>query len=423
MGIPSPSPDQIVALTEMKAVAEAGVSGAADKIAAIQGAIDKQQEIEDYQKSVFDSLNDDIIGRYENERKYLSGENIQNPIVEIDVTSFAAKDDTGRLWNSGDYVPNRIAEFDGGQLIHVEDNNEVDLFTEQNDILDKLQNGYSGQILIDVGATIKDAIDNVTTQLIIEDNTATINIDDVLFIAGGSKAALIKVTVVSSGGYCTGETPPGSGVDETTCLANGGTWTDQDTIDFEYLIKPDGTIPAGSDIGQKTFNGFNNTERDNKVASDSDFQPFMDVLLSDLKNVFDNRKIALQSQINELQNNDDDDLDLTAETKANTSLIAINVFLGTTPPSTIDISDVGISAINTEKNTRQPEVSARISAIAAAIISGDYFNQRFSTTEGRCRLNNGSISLLNTLNIAKSGAQSGAIEAQGLSDRYGGLIP
>lgn len=27
------------------------------------------------------------------------------------------------------------------------------------------------------------------------------------------------------GGSCVGETPPGSGVDETTCLANGGTWT------------------------------------------------------------------------------------------------------------------------------------------------------------------------------------------------------
>lgn len=26
-------------------------------------------------------------------------------------------------------------------------------------------------------------------------------------------------------GSCSGETPPGSGVDETTCLANGGTWT------------------------------------------------------------------------------------------------------------------------------------------------------------------------------------------------------
>lgn len=26
-------------------------------------------------------------------------------------------------------------------------------------------------------------------------------------------------------GFCTGETPPGSGIDETTCLANGGVWT------------------------------------------------------------------------------------------------------------------------------------------------------------------------------------------------------
>lgn len=30
---------------------------------------------------------------------------------------------------------------------------------------------------------------------------------------------------------CTGETPPGSGTDETTCLANGGTWTPASTVD------------------------------------------------------------------------------------------------------------------------------------------------------------------------------------------------
>lgn len=31
-------------------------------------------------------------------------------------------------------------------------------------------------------------------------------------------------------GSCSGETPPGSGIDESTCLANGGTWTVTDTI-------------------------------------------------------------------------------------------------------------------------------------------------------------------------------------------------
>lgn len=31
-------------------------------------------------------------------------------------------------------------------------------------------------------------------------------------------------------GVCSGETPPGSGIDETTCLANGGTWNLTDTI-------------------------------------------------------------------------------------------------------------------------------------------------------------------------------------------------
>lgn len=427
MGLPTPSTDQVNALQDLKAVADAGVAGAADKEAAIQGAIDKQQEVEDFQKSTFDTLDAEIIRRYEVEKRWINGDDIQDPIVEQDLIDFANKDESGRLWNGGDFAPSRIAEFDGGPLVELEDEPELDQFAPQDTILDRLQNGISGQILLDVGATIQGSLDSNTTQIIIEDNTTTINIGDRLFVSGGGFAAIVEATNVSSGGFCTGESNPPQ-TTETDCVNDGGTWTPADTVDITILIPPSGTIPAGSDIGQKTFDGFTNTERTNKIATDSDFQDIMDTLLSDLETLFNRRKTALQNQINELQNNEDDNLDPDAETEAQTSLDAIDGFLGVTPPSTIDISDTGITAINDEKAVRQPQAQARPTDIDSALAFGtdgskSYFDLRFEAAEGRVRLNNDSLVLINELNDAKANIQQGGTEAQGLSDRYDALIP
>lgn len=427
MGLPAPSPTQIQALTDLKAVADAGVTAGPIKEAAIQGALDKQQEVEDFQKSTFDSLNDEIIRRYEVERRWLDGQDIASPILESDISDFAAGDEAGRLWNGGDFAPLRITEFDGGPLVVLEAEPEQDQFAPQDVILDYLQNGIAGQITIEVGATIQGPFTSASTQIIIENNTNPININDVLVLYGGGFAAVVKVTNVSSGGFCTGEATPPQ-ITEGACTGDGGTWTAADTIDIQILVGPGGTIPAGSDIGQKTWAGFDNTERTNHVATDTDFQDLMDVLLVDLETVFNLRKTALQNQINALQNNENDNLPASAETNAQTSVTAIDGFLGVTPPTTTNISDTGITAINNEKATRTAQITARITAIAAEITFGvdnsnSYYNLRFQTAEGRCRLNNGSIVLLNDLSKALSDIQNGTTEAQGLSDRYDALIP
>ena len=433
MGLPVPSPSEIASLIALKAVADAGVVAGPIKEAAVQDALNKQQDVEDFQKETFDSLNDEIIRRYEVERRWLDGQDIVAPIVEVDITNFASRNTSERLWNGGNFAPLRISEFDGTPLSVLESEPEQDQFAPQDVIIDRLQNGIAGQIILDGTAIIQGAFTSISTQIIIENNTATININDKLFLSGGGFAAVVNVDAISSGGFCTGE-PGGApfSTNQADCegAANGGpgTWTTADTIDITILVGPGGTIPSLSTIGQKQWSGFNNTERTNKVASDSDFQDLMDVLLVDLETIFNLRKVALQNQINELQNNDNDNLPASAETNAQTSITAIDSFLGVTPPSTINISNTGITAIDNEKATRSAQITQRFLDIVSEIGFGvdntdSYYNLRFKTSEGRCRLNNGSIVLINDLSSALSDIQAGTVEAQGLSDRYDALIP
>lgn len=424
MALPTPNPDELAALTTLKAVADAGVSAGPGKVAAIQSAIDAQQEVENFQKATFDAVNDDIIRRYEVERKWLDGQDIAAPILEADLQSFA-NDGSGRLENGGDFAPLRIPEFDGGPLAAIETEFENSFFTPQDTTLDLLQNGSPSPLLLDGGANIQASIDDTSTSLVVLDNTTPITVGSSLVVSGGGFTAIIQVDSVVTGGFCTPTATPDT---EAQCTIEAGVWTVTETVNFTYLFKPGGTIPALSDIGQVIFSGFNNTERTNHVANDVALQPIMDGLLNDLKNIFNDRITALNNQLVELGANQDDNLDAGATTKANTSKLAIQGFLGITPIATIDISDTGITAINDEKAVRQPEITQRIIDIAAAIAFGEsgtisYYDVRFNTSEGRCRLNNGSIVLLNDLEEAKAGVQAGAIEAQGLSDRYDALLP
>lgn len=395
MGLPLPSPSQLLALQQLKAVAEAGALGAADKIAAMQGALDKQQEVEDYQKEVFDVVNDEIIRRYEVERRWIDGMDIANPIVEADVTAFAAGDTGGRLWNGGDFAPARIAEFDGTPLVALEPKYELTLFDEQDRILDWLQNGVPGQILLTLNSKIQAFIDANSTTLTITGNLVVINVGDLLFVEGNGFSALIEVTNYTIG----------------------------DIIDFIYIIPPTGVIPALSDIGQQTWIGFDDTERTNHIATDPVFQPFLDQLLDELHTNFDDRLIALNNQLTQIQANEDDGIDPDAETNVEDSIFAIDGFLGATPPSTIDISDVGIAAIEAEKAIRKPQAQARPGEIDTAIANGDYYDLRYNLVEGRARLNNGSLVLIADLESAIAGATQGGIEATNLAARYEALIP
>lgn len=407
MGLPTPSPGEIAALTALKGIADAGVAAGPGKVAAIQSAIDAQQEVENFQKSTFDTVNDEIIRRYEVERRWIDGQDIAAPIVEADLQSFASRDGNGRLWNGGAFDPLRIAEFDGTPLAALEADNETDLFTNQDTILDQLQNGISSTTLTN-GVT-NTAFNSSSTDGEVESDSAGELVDgNFLLITSATDSALVKVINV---------------------VESAGPSPFQYTFDIdEYIAVPAGTIAIGSDAGVEDFAGFNNTERTNKTANDSFFQNIMDGLIGALETNFNDRKTALNNEKTELQTNLDDNLDAQAETDVDTSITVIDGFLGATPPSTIDVSDTGIAAIDTEKGIRETEITQRIIDIAAAIAFGEagtksYYDVRFETTEGRVRLNNGSIVLLNDLETSKSNAQIGAIEAQGLSDRYDALIP
>jgi len=421
MSAPILTSEQITALTDTKAVADAGVLGAIESAAAWNTVLIQQQKVDDAFKAFFDFFDGDIIVQYETERRFLDGQAIASPIVEQDILNFVNEITTSRLWNDTK-IPERIAEFDGGPLVATDDEHENFLLPAQDNITSDLQT-FTGQISLDAAAVTSTSLTASSTTLDISTPvTETVSPDDLIFIGNGSDAAIVKVITATQGGTCSGETNPPQ-VTESACIADGGAWTPGDLeLTIQVIIPPIGTIASGAGAGQLSYTGFNNTERTNKTANNSNFQPIMDTLLNQIKDIFDRRIVVLNNQITALQANDDSGLDLTAETKAQTSKTAVNGFLGGTPPSTIDISDTGLTSIDTESTSRQTEVTARISAIITAISVGNFFNLRFDNASNRARLDNGSLRLLNEYTNAKDGANASSVTAQDLSDRYDSLL-
>jgi len=409
MALPVPSPDQIAALTTAKAAADKAVTKSAAIVIGFTAVKDKQQLIEDFQKSIFDAVNDDIIRHYELERRWMDGQDVTTPIVEQDLQDFVDKDASKRLWNGGAFDPLRIAEFDSGGLAVVDLNHELQKLLNQDAALNQLQNGVSSVSLTN-GVNAASLTSSSTTGKVTADNAGELINNDILILNNATDSAIIKVINVVESGI-------------------GPFDYDFDIVSF--LVTPIGTIAIADDAGIISFSGFNNTERTNKDAIDDFFQNAMDQLLLTLKGALDERKIVLQNQLSEVQANDNDFISETIQSEINARINNVDNFLGITPPSTIDISDTGITAFNNEKTSRQTEITNRITQISTEITNGadgtpsgdSYFDLRFNTTVGRIRLNNGSLVIIDDLTKAIAGAVSGGVEAQGLSDRYNSLIP
>jgi len=417
MSAPVLTPSQIIAITAAKNVADAGVIGAIDSAAAWNLAVIQQQEIDDALKAFFDFYDSDVVRRYETERRWLDGDEIALPVIEQDIIDFAEEDNTSRLWNDTK-IPERIDEFDGIPLVPTDDEHENFLVPDQDVITGWLQSFVAQITSFDVTALTTTALNLSSTTLSYEsDVVETLSVNDLLFIGNGTDGFIVQVD--SIGGSCSGEDNPPQAT-QGACEADNGTWTI--ALGITILVGTTGTIALGAALGRKSYGGFDNTERTNKVANDSDFQSIMTALLDDLEFSFNRRKTVLNNQIIELQANDDSGLDATAETKAQASITAIDGFLGGSPTSSIDISDTGITAIEVETAARLIEVTARITAIGTAITAGDYFNLRYDSASDRARLDNGSLRLLNEYTKARDDANASSATAQGLSDRYDSLL-
>lgn len=344
-------------------------------------------------KKFFDYYNDDIIGKYDTERKALNGQYIANPITEADVEGPARIDGSVRTTPT---VPVtdilRVDEFDGGPLITT-DVNETEAIADQLAVETTLVSGYSGSGFNPATATTASSLTPASTTLQVQDSTNALTLAPgaTFLVTDTGDLAVVKVTSII--------TPPPMTPPYTA------------TYGIELIVPPSGTISSGADMA--FFTGFNNTERTNKIASNPDFQPLMDYLIDLLETQINNRIARIDEQLAAIAANEDPDgvaTLATAATNANASKTFLNNYLVTTI-----ISNTGLGSLATERATRGGQITARIAVIVAAFTgqTTNYFearytmaNNRGNTARGTLRLQYATESSVGELNNFASGAQA-----------------
>lgn len=386
MSAPVLTPQEIAQLKADKAVHD---SFAATMQAAIPQKIARAAQLtvsDGAFKKFFNYYNDDIIGKYDNERKALDGQYISVPITEADIVGPANLDPSVRTTPTNpvtDII--RVPEFDGGPLITTP-LNETQHIADQLVVENTLVNGYpSGSGFNPATAKTNSALTGSSTTLGVLDliNPLTIAVNDVFAVSSGSDVAIVKVTSV------------------TDNLAGNPPFNF--TYGIMVLVPPSGTIPTMSNL--ITFTGFTNGERASKTASNPDLQPLMNLLISELQLDLNNRKARLSEELVALAANQDPD-GVATITTAIANANASNSFL-TSYLIITDISDSGLASLDSETSTRSSQITARVAQIVAAYTGQtlDYYDQRYnmannrgSTTRGTLRLRNATL-----LTIAQMG--------------------
>lgn len=403
MAGPVLTPAEIEQLEKEKAIAENTVAAYTQQAANLQVRIDELTVTDGSFKKFFDYYNDDIIKPYDDERKALDGVFIAGPIVENDIIQAAAgvAHRTTPTPPATDLV--RIPEFDGGNTTTT-DINETKHIADQADIEDLLVNGQSGTAATVTMTTLTaSTLDSSSTTLNLTDSSGSpsFSVGDEFVVYDASNAALVRV--LSIGTVVTG--PPYTV-----------------TLDIEFVVEPSGSIPAGANL-ESPFDGFNNTERTNKVSSNPDLQPLMDSLITILETQLNNRIARLDEQIAAIALNQDPDgtAQLTqADADADTSKAFIENYLLTT-----DISDTGVGSLASERGTRSGEISTRIGQILANYTgqTEDYYERRYSVANDRANTSRGTLRQLTAAQDTQTQAGAYAASAQDSADAFAALIP
>jgi hypothetical protein len=355
-------------------------------------------------KKFFDYYNDDIIAKYDSERKALNGEYIAAPITEADVVGPASINGAVRttpVTPVTDII--RVPQFDGGPLI-VDSVYEQLHITEQAQVEDTLANGYaSGGGFNPATAVTASSLSPSSTTLDVEDptNALTISVNDVFVVKSFGDLAIVKVTGVTDN--------------------MGGDPPYEFTYDIELLVPPSGTISAGADLDE--FTGFTNGERTSKIASDSDFQPLMDYLIDQLELKISDRILRLNEQLAAQAANQDPDgvaTLATATTNVNNSKTFLTNYLVTTI-----ISDTGLTSLSTERGTRGSEITARLAEIVAAYTgqTENYFDRRYQVANDRANTARGTLRLQKATEQSVVELGNYASGAQDAIDAFDALLP
>lgn len=354
-------------------------------------------------KKFFDYYNDDIIGKYDSERRALNGAYIAAPITEADVQGPASLNGTWRTTPTSpvtDIV--RITQFDGTPTL-TDPLNETQHIADQLVVETTLVSGY-GAIHFNPATCITDsALTSGSVTLKVKDptNPITIVTNDIFVVAGGGDLAVVKVTTVTND---LGGDPPY-----------------KFTLGIQILVPPSGTIASASSM--LAFTGFTNGERTTKTASNPQLQPLMNYLVAQLQARINNRKSRLVQELAALNTNQDPDgvsAIATAITNVNTSNAFLTAYLVST-----DISNAGLASLATERATRGGQITARVAQIIAAYTgqTENYYNRRYTIANDRANTSRGTRRLqLATLETAAQLANY-ASNAQDAVDAIDALLP
>lgn len=368
------SPSEIAQLTKEKAKAESAAITFSNAVAAQQARAAELAVADGAFKKFFDYYNDNIIGKYDLEQRWINGRILTSPVVEADIISCASLAG-GRIQPSlpaTDVI--RIAQFDGNPFT-TDANHELQHITDQVPKETVLVSGYGGTTpspsivtatALTAGSTTLQLTDPALTYSLAPNSVYVIKVPGDLIVF----KILTFVMQVSP-------VPP-------PFIAN---------LTIQVIVPPSGTITTGKSLD--VFTGFNNTERTTKTAIvEPLFQPLMNYLVSDLQTHITTKRIpVLNNQLPAIAANQDPDG--TAQlTAATTNVNASKTFL-TNYLITTDISNVGLASLASERGSRTTQANTRVSQINSAYTGRtlNYYNERYNAANNRANTSRGSLRL------------------------------
>lgn len=404
MAKPIPSPSQIAAI-ESELLNLETQRDAMILAASLQTPIIAQKLLIDSAfEDLFDWYNDDVIGKYDAERKSINGSFVISPIVEADIIAVSANPPAGRLVP---YPPVtdivRIAEFDGGAYSGSTPLNELQHIADQAEVEDILQNGVPGGAPVLPPTVVTDTVVTAssTTVTITDTVMYSVSIGDVLVIADSGDAAVVQITSVTP----VGSPPPY-----------------EFNLGITVIIPPVGTLAIGASV-YGGFTGFTDGERAAKTASNPDLQGVMDGLIDSLEADINARKARIAEQLLVLAANDDPDgvADIaTASSNASASDAFLTSYLVLT-----DISDAGLASLSAERISRTSYLNTRVSQIIAAYTgqTENYYDQRYIIANSRGNTYRGTLRAYANAQEVQSFCLSSAASIQDNIDVLEGILP
>lgn len=399
---PTLTPEEI-AQVQKEAAKQQGFSDALTAAAPAKAARAAELGVADGAfKKFFDYYNDDIIAKYDAERKAIIGDYIAAPITEADIEGPAHINGAVRTTPSlpaTDII--RVPQFDGLPIVHTAVN-ETQHIADQIPWEDKLVNGYSPQPTVNVTTKSDTALTSGSTTLNIKDVTASFT------IANGDYFIVHDDTGTSALVLVTNAVPGVGGPPYTSVLT------------ITVVIPPVGTLASGSKVIK--FTGFTNVERTAKLPTIVALQNIMDFLIAKLQLELNNRVARINEELTALAANQDPDgvaQITTATTAANTSKTFITNYLVTTV-----ISDTGLGTLVTERGVRSPFLVTRVAQIIANYTgqTKNYYNERYNVANNRGNTSRGSLRLQFATADSASTLTSYAASSQAAADAFTGLL-